>query len=145
MRLRASSQFLRLNCLSKRRKLFPCLRKDAEATAIATPRMKSASVPKAAAAEISPAKSLQIYVDGEFFDQANAKVSVFDHGLLYGDGIFEGIRFYAGRVFVWTSTWSGFGNRPAQSVSIFPFRGRKWTRHCSKPSGETICATVMCV
>ena len=75
------------------------LTKDAEATAIATPPMKSDSVPKAAAAKISAAKSLQIYVDGEFFDQANAKVSVFDHGLLYGDGIFEGIRFYTGRVF----------------------------------------------
>ncbi|HYR58610.1 MAG TPA: branched-chain-amino-acid transaminase [Chthoniobacteraceae bacterium] len=42
---------------------------------------------------------LQIYIDGEFYSEANAKVSVFDHGLLYGDGIFEGIRFYNGRVF----------------------------------------------
>jgi branched-chain amino acid aminotransferase len=47
----------------------------------------------------SATKSLQIYIDGEFFDQADAKISVFDHGLLYGDGIFEGIRFYNGRVF----------------------------------------------
>jgi branched-chain amino acid aminotransferase len=44
-------------------------------------------------------KSLQIYIDGEFYPEADAKVSVFDHGLLYGDGIFEGIRFYKGRVF----------------------------------------------
>lgn len=44
-------------------------------------------------------KSLTIYVDGEFLPEAEAKVSVFDHGLLYGDGIFEGIRFYNGRVF----------------------------------------------
>lgn len=42
---------------------------------------------------------MKIYIDGELFDQENAKVSVFDHGLLYGDGIFEGIRFYNGRVF----------------------------------------------
>ena len=35
----------------------------------------------------------------EFFPEADAKISVFDHGLLYGDGIFEGIRFYNGRVF----------------------------------------------
>lgn len=42
---------------------------------------------------------LKIYVDGEFVDQEQAKVSVFDHGLLYGDGIFEGIRAYHGRVF----------------------------------------------
>src|SRR5437762_3224474 len=40
-----------------------------------------------------------IYIDGKFYSEANAKVSVFDHGLLYGDGIFEGIRFYSGRVF----------------------------------------------
>jgi branched-chain amino acid aminotransferase len=42
---------------------------------------------------------MKIYIDGEFCDKANAKISVFDHGLLYGDGIFEGIRFYNGRVF----------------------------------------------
>jgi branched-chain amino acid aminotransferase len=42
---------------------------------------------------------LTIYIDGQFYPEADAKVSVFDHGLLYGDGIFEGIRFYNGRVF----------------------------------------------
>ena len=42
---------------------------------------------------------MQIYIDGEFYSEADAKISVFDHGLLYGDGIFEGIRFYNGRVF----------------------------------------------
>jgi len=41
----------------------------------------------------------KIYIDGQFFAEQDAKVSVFDHGLLYGDGIFEGIRFYNGRVF----------------------------------------------
>ncbi len=40
-----------------------------------------------------------IYIDGEMLPESEAKVSVFDHGLLYGDGIFEGIRFYNGRVF----------------------------------------------
>ena len=44
-------------------------------------------------------REAKIYVDGKFYSEANAKVSVFDHGLLYGDGIFEGIRFYSGRVF----------------------------------------------
>jgi branched-chain amino acid aminotransferase len=44
-------------------------------------------------------KELTIYLDGQFVPEAEAKVSVFDHGLLYGDGIFEGIRFYNGRVF----------------------------------------------
>ena len=42
---------------------------------------------------------MKIYIDGAFYSQADAKISVFDHGLLYGDGIFEGIRFYDGRVF----------------------------------------------
>src|SRR5215210_3383069 len=42
---------------------------------------------------------MKIYIDGDFFSEADAKVSVFDHGLLYGDGIFEGIRIYNGRVF----------------------------------------------
>ena len=42
---------------------------------------------------------MTIYVDGKFVPEGEAKVSVFDHGLLYGDGIFEGIRFYNGRVF----------------------------------------------
>ncbi len=40
-----------------------------------------------------------IWLDGELVDKVDAKISVFDHGLLYGDGIFEGIRFYNGRVF----------------------------------------------
>ena len=42
---------------------------------------------------------MKIYIDGKYFDEAHAKISVFDHGLLYGDGIFEGIRAYNGRVF----------------------------------------------
>jgi branched-chain amino acid aminotransferase len=47
----------------------------------------------------SAKKELTIYLDGKFLPESEAKVSVFDHGLLYGDGIFEGIRFYNGRVF----------------------------------------------
>ena len=42
---------------------------------------------------------LIIYFDGRFVPEEEAKVSVFDHGLLYGDGVFEGIRAYNGRVF----------------------------------------------
>ena len=42
---------------------------------------------------------MKIYIDGDFLPESEAKVSVFDHGLLYGDGVFEGIRFYNGRVF----------------------------------------------
>jgi branched-chain amino acid aminotransferase len=42
---------------------------------------------------------LQVYINGKLCDADNAKISVFDHGLLYGDGIFEGMRSYAGKVF----------------------------------------------
>jgi branched-chain amino acid aminotransferase len=44
-------------------------------------------------------EAMKIFIDGKYCDQKNAKISVFDHGLLYGDGIFEGIRAYHGRVF----------------------------------------------
>ncbi len=42
---------------------------------------------------------MQIYVDGSYYSEDDAKISVFDHGLLYGDGVFEGMRIYSGRVF----------------------------------------------
>jgi branched-chain amino acid aminotransferase len=42
---------------------------------------------------------MKIYLDGKFVDDADAKISVFDHGLLYGDGVFEGIRLYNGNIF----------------------------------------------
>jgi branched-chain amino acid aminotransferase len=44
-------------------------------------------------------KELLVYIDGRFVPQSEAKVSVFDHGFLYGDGVFEGIRVYNGIVF----------------------------------------------
>ena len=40
-----------------------------------------------------------IYIDGQWYDRNNAKISVFDHGLLYGDGVFEGMRVYGGKTF----------------------------------------------
>ena len=43
--------------------------------------------------------SLKIYIGGKLYDKEDAKISVYDHGLLYGDGIFEGIRSYNGKVF----------------------------------------------
>jgi branched-chain amino acid aminotransferase len=42
---------------------------------------------------------MKIFIDGKYYDEHDAKISVFDHGLLYGDGIFEGIRAYHGCVF----------------------------------------------
>lgn len=42
---------------------------------------------------------MKVWIDGHLVDEADAKVSVFDHGLLYGDGVFEGIRMYHNRIF----------------------------------------------
>ncbi len=44
-------------------------------------------------------KELQVYIDGQFYPKSQAKISVYDHGFLYGDGVFEGIREYNGVVF----------------------------------------------
>jgi branched-subunit amino acid aminotransferase/4-amino-4-deoxychorismate lyase len=43
--------------------------------------------------------SRKIYISGQFVPQEEAKISVYDHGLLYGDGVFEGLRAYSGKVF----------------------------------------------
>ncbi|MGQ9576730.1 MAG: branched-chain-amino-acid transaminase [Thermoguttaceae bacterium] len=43
--------------------------------------------------------ALQVYINGKLYDKQDAKISVYDHGLLYGDGVFEGIRSYGGKVF----------------------------------------------
>ena len=42
---------------------------------------------------------MKVWLDGKLVDESEARISVFDHGLLYGDGVFEGLRFYRGRVF----------------------------------------------
>ncbi|HDN05952.1 MAG TPA: branched-chain-amino-acid transaminase [Candidatus Bathyarchaeota archaeon] len=44
-------------------------------------------------------KELLVYIDGKYYPKSQAKISVYDHGLLYGDGVFEGIRAYNGVVF----------------------------------------------
>jgi len=41
----------------------------------------------------------KVYLNGKFVPEADAKISVYDHGFLYGDGVFEGIRAYNGRIF----------------------------------------------
>jgi branched-chain amino acid aminotransferase len=42
---------------------------------------------------------MKIYIDGKFYEKEDARISVFDHGVLYGDGVFEGIRAYNGKIF----------------------------------------------
>jgi len=51
------------------------------------------------AASASKSKERLVWIDGEMLPQSEAKVSVFDHGFLYGDGVFEGIRIYNGVIF----------------------------------------------
>lgn len=59
-----------------------------------------------------------IYIDGRWYPKAKAKVSVYDHGLLYGDGVFEGIRAYNGRVF----RLDGHLNRLARSAKMISLK-----------------------
>ena len=54
-----------------------------------------AAIPRAAA----PVQTATIWIDGEWHDKESGRVSVYDHGLLYGDGVFEGIRVYSGKIF----------------------------------------------
>ena len=56
--------------------------------------------PQESQPESTRMKDLKVYIDGTLYDKADAKISVFDHGLLYGDGIFEGIRAYNGTLFL---------------------------------------------
>src|SRR5579864_6358890 len=74
---------------------------DVGGTVLDKPKSREAVKPAVdrVTASKAAAKESKIYIDGKFYSENDAKVSVFDHGLLYGDGIFEGIRFYNGRVF----------------------------------------------
>ena len=49
--------------------------------------------------DVDMTNELLVYIDGNFYPKSEAKISVYDHGLLYGDGVFEGIRAYNGIVF----------------------------------------------
>jgi branched-chain amino acid aminotransferase len=53
----------------------------------------------ATAQSFDPDPNLKVWLNGELIPAADAKVSIFDHGLLYGDGVFEGLRSYNGRIF----------------------------------------------
>ncbi|HND64278.1 MAG TPA: branched-chain-amino-acid transaminase [Elusimicrobiota bacterium] len=61
--------------------------------------MTAPTQPATTAAALPGGSSLQIFLNGRLVPKEQAVVSVFDHGLLYGDGVFEGIRAYNGRVF----------------------------------------------
>jgi branched-chain amino acid aminotransferase len=60
----------------------------------------TAKRPSAQATRVeSESMTPKIYINGKYYDKADAKISVYDHGLLYGDGVFEGIRVYDGKIF----------------------------------------------
>ena len=76
---------------------------------------------------------MKIYLDGRFVDEADAKVSVFDHGLLYGDGVFEGIRLYGGNVFRLEEHLERFANSAKAILLDNPLTTAQWS--------EAICET----
>jgi branched-chain amino acid aminotransferase len=55
--------------------------------------------PQPAVTASAPRTSLKVYINGKLLEKEDAKISVYDHGLLYGDGVFEGMRAYSGKVF----------------------------------------------
>ena len=63
---------------------------------MATATAPATKAPAAAGPRTMP---LKIYIAGKLYDKEDAKISVYDHGLLYGDGVFEGMRSYGGKVF----------------------------------------------
>jgi branched-chain amino acid aminotransferase len=70
---------------------------------------------------------MKIYLDGRFVDEADAKVSVFDHGLLYGDGVFEGIRLYGGNVFRLEEHLERFENSAKSILLELPLKRAEWS------------------
>src|ERR1700729_1431845 len=71
---------------------------------------------------------MKVYLDGRFVDEADAKVSVFDHGLLYGDGVFEGIRLYGGNVFRLDEHLERFENSAKAILLDLPLQRADWSR-----------------
>jgi len=76
---------------------------------------------------------MKIYLDGKYVDEADAKISVFDHGLLYGDGIFEGIRLYEGNIFRLDRHLKRLANSAKAIMLDLP--------HTSEEISEIICET----
>jgi branched-chain amino acid aminotransferase len=76
---------------------------------------------------------VKVYLDGHFVDESDAKVSVFDHGLLYGDGVFEGIRLYGGNVFRLDEHLERFENSAKAILLDNPLTRAQWS--------EAVCET----
>ncbi|HEY5079955.1 MAG TPA: branched-chain-amino-acid transaminase [Opitutaceae bacterium] len=70
---------------------------------------------------------MKIYLNGSLVEEADAKVSVFDHGLLYGDGVFEGIRLYGGNVFRLDEHLERFENSAKAILLEMPLTRAQWS------------------
>ena len=66
---------------------------------IADKQPQASGAPAPASSKNTSPMSLKVYIAGKLYDKEDAKISVYDHGLLYGDGVFEGMRSYGGKVF----------------------------------------------
>ena len=85
---------------------------------------------------------MKIFIDGKYYDERDAKISVFDHGLLYGDGVFEGIRAYNGRVFKLKEHIDRlFCSAKAILLEHPDVARRKSCARSSRPAGRTKSAT----
>jgi branched-chain amino acid aminotransferase len=84
---------------------------------------------------------MKIYLDGRFVDEADAKVSVFDHGLLYGDGVFEGIRLYGGNVFRLDEHLERFEYSAKAILLDMPLTRKQWSDAICEASTASPTAT----
>jgi branched-chain amino acid aminotransferase len=67
---------------------------------------------------------MKIYLDGQLVNKEDAKVSVFDHGFLYGDGVFEGCRVYNGRIFRLDAHLERLARSARAILLEWPFRAK---------------------
>ena len=72
--------------------------------------------------------SLKVYINGQLFDKDDAKISVYDHGLLYGDGVFEGMRSYSGKVFRLNEHLDRLWKSARAICLTFPSARTKWPK-----------------
>jgi len=73
---------------------------------------------------------MKVWIDGQLVDESEAKVSVFDHGLLYGDGVFEGIRMYHNRIFKLREHIERFYSSAKAILLEVPMTPEELTRAC---------------
>ena len=73
--------------------------------------------------------AFKVWISGRLYDKQDAKISVYDHGLLYGDGVFEGIRSYTGKVFrLEQHLRSAVGIGPGHPLADPHAREEQWPR-----------------